>query len=41
MAEKLEKAICSTADTWLELQVAHDLAEVRKRPCSVKCPVPA
>jgi addiction module HigA family antidote len=36
MAVRLEKAIGSTADTWLKLQMAHDLAEVRKRPIDVK-----
>ncbi|WP_315756564.1 MULTISPECIES: HigA family addiction module antitoxin [unclassified Bradyrhizobium] len=40
MAVKLEKAIGSTADTWLKMQMAHDLAEVRKRPCNVKRLVP-
>jgi addiction module HigA family antidote len=36
MAVRLEKAIGSTADTWLKLQMAYDLAEVRKRPIDVK-----
>jgi len=41
MAVRLEKAIGSTADTWLKLQMAYDLAEVRKRPITVKRLVPA
>lgn len=41
MAVQLEKAIGSTADTWLKLQIAYDLAEVRKRPINVKRLVPA
>ena len=31
MAVRLEKAIGSTADAWLRMQAAYDLAEVRKR----------
>jgi antitoxin HigA-1 len=31
MALRLEKAIGSTADAWLRMQAAYDLAEVRKR----------
>ena len=31
MAVKLEKAIGSTADTWLRMQINYDLARVRKR----------
>jgi antitoxin HigA-1 len=41
MAVRLEKAIGSTADTWLKMQMAYDLAEVRKRPINVKRLVPA
>lgn len=41
MAVRLEKAIGSTADTWLKLQMAYDLSEVRKRPINVKRLVPA
>jgi antitoxin HigA-1 len=41
MAVRLEKAIGSTADTWLKLQMAYDLAEVRKRAINVKRLVPA
>jgi addiction module HigA family antidote len=36
MAVKLEKALGSTADTWLRLQMNHDLALVRKREASLK-----
>jgi len=36
MAVKLEKAIGSTADTWLKLQMNYDLAQVRKRSIKVK-----
>lgn len=31
MAVRLEQAIGSTADFWLRLQAAHDLARVRRR----------
>jgi addiction module HigA family antidote len=31
MALRLEKAIGSTADTWLRMQVAYDLAQARRR----------
>lgn len=31
MAVRLEKAIGTSADTWLRMQMAFDLAEVRKR----------
>jgi addiction module HigA family antidote len=41
MAVKLEKAIGSTADTWLRMQMNCDLAQVRKRPIKVKRLVPA
>jgi len=30
MAIRLEKAGCSSADHWLRLQTAHDLAQARK-----------
>jgi addiction module HigA family antidote len=36
MAVKLEKAIGSTADTWLRMQMNYDLAQVRKRAASIK-----
>lgn len=35
MAVRLEKAIGSTADTWLKMQMAYDLTEARKRPIHV------
>ena len=41
MAAKLEKAIGSTADTWLKMQMNYDLAQVRKRKIVVKSLVPA
>ena len=41
MAVKLEKAIGSTADTWLRMQMNYDLAQVRKRKINVKRLVPA
>jgi addiction module HigA family antidote len=41
MAVKLEKAIGSTADTWLRMQMNYDLAEVRKRTIKVKRLAPA
>jgi addiction module HigA family antidote len=36
MAVRLEKAIGSTADTWLKMQMNYDLAQVRKRAIKVK-----
>jgi addiction module HigA family antidote len=36
MAVKLEKAIGSTADTWLRMQMNYDLAQIRKRESSIK-----
>ena len=41
MAVKLEKALGSTADTWLKMQMYYDLAQVRKRAINVKRFVPA
>ncbi len=41
MAVKLEKAIGSTADTWLRMQMNYDLAKVRKRAINVKRLAPA
>jgi addiction module HigA family antidote len=41
MAVKLEKAIGSTADTWLRMQMNYDLARVRKRDIKVKRLAPA
>lgn len=36
MAVRLEKALGSTADTWLRMQMNHDLAQVRERAASIK-----
>jgi addiction module HigA family antidote len=36
MAVRLEKAIGSTADTWLRAQMNYDLAQVRKRQGAIK-----
>jgi addiction module HigA family antidote len=36
MAVKLEKAIGSTADTWLRMQMDYDLAQIRKREATIK-----
>ena len=36
MAVRLEKALGSTADTWLRMQMNYDLAQVRKRETSIK-----
>jgi antitoxin HigA-1 len=41
MAVKLEKALGSTADTWLKMQMHYDLAQVRKRTINVKRLAPA
>ncbi len=41
MAVRLEKALGSTADTWLRMQMNYDLAQVRKRAIKVKRLVPA
>jgi addiction module HigA family antidote len=42
MAVKLEKALGSTADTWLRMQMNYDLAQIRKRGAiKVKRFVPA
>jgi antitoxin HigA-1 len=41
MAVKLEKALGSTADTWLRMQMNYDLAQVRKRRFNVKSLIPA
>jgi addiction module HigA family antidote len=41
MAVKLEKAIGSTADTWLKMQANYDLAQVRKRSIKVRRLAPA
>ena len=36
MAIRLEKMGWSTADTWLAMQTAHDLAQVRKSEAGIK-----
>jgi antitoxin HigA-1 len=36
MAIRLEKAIGSTADTWLRMQMNYDLAQVRARASSIR-----
>ena len=36
MAVRLEKAIGSTADTWLRMQMNYDLAQIRKHAPSIK-----
>jgi addiction module HigA family antidote len=41
MAVLLEKALGSTADTWLRMQMNYDLARVRKLALNVKRLAPA
>jgi antitoxin HigA-1 len=36
MAVRLEKALGSTADTWLRMQMNYDLARVRKQALNIK-----
>ena len=36
MAVRFEKALGSTADTWLRMQMNHDLAQVRGRASEMK-----
>jgi len=36
MAVRLEKALGSTADTWLRMQANYDLAQIRNRATSIK-----
>ena len=36
MAIRLEKAFGSTAETWLRMQMAYDLAEVERRASSIR-----
>ena len=38
MAVRLEKALGSNADTWLQMQMNYDLAQIRKRAASIKVP---
>jgi addiction module HigA family antidote len=41
MAVRLEKALGSTADTWLRMQMNYDLARIRKQAINVKRLAPA
>lgn len=41
MAIRLEKAFGSTADTWLRMQVAYDLAQARKKDIDIQKYEPA
>lgn len=36
MAVRREKALGSTADTWLRMQMNYDLAQIRERAPSIK-----
>jgi addiction module HigA family antidote len=36
MAVRLEKALGSTADTWLRMQMNHDLAQAKRRASSIR-----
>jgi addiction module HigA family antidote len=36
MAVRLEKALGSTADTWLRMQMNYELARIRERAASIK-----
>ena len=36
MAIRLEKALGSTADTWLRMQMSYDLAHIRQRAPSIR-----
>jgi addiction module HigA family antidote len=36
MAVRLEKALGSSADTWLRMQMNHDLAAVKRRAASIR-----
>lgn len=36
MAVRLEKALGSTADTWLRMQMNYELAQIRERAGSIK-----
>ena len=36
MAVRLEKALGSTADTWLRMQMNYDLAQIRARAASLR-----
>jgi len=41
MAVRLEKALGSTADTWLRMQMDYDLAHIRRSAFKVRSLVPA
>ena len=41
MAVRLEKAIGSTADTWLRMQIDYDLARINRSALEVRSLVPA
>ena len=41
MAVRLEKAIGSTADTWLRMQIDYDLARISRSALKVRSLVPA
>jgi addiction module HigA family antidote len=41
MAVRLEKAIGSTADTWLRMQMAYDLAQISRSELKVRSLVSA
>ena len=41
MAIRLEKGVGSTAEAWLRMQSAYDLAQARKRPPKVRKLLPA
>jgi addiction module HigA family antidote len=36
MAVRLEKALGSTAEAWVRMQMNHDLAQIRKRASSIR-----
>jgi addiction module HigA family antidote len=36
MAVRLEKALGSTADTWLRMQMNYDLAQIRQRKAAIR-----
>jgi antitoxin HigA-1 len=36
MAFRLEKALGSTADTWLRMQMNYELARIRRRASSIR-----
>ena len=36
MAYRLEQALGGTADTWLQMQMAFDLAQIRQRASAIK-----